>query len=71
MKFNKDDIVIHALTGRKYKILFTPKDCFVIENLNQFAYIYEEFEKKQTVFRWIRSEKEMEDGRFVLSKEKK
>lgn len=65
-EFNVFEKVIHVKTGNVYMITGTP-DMLRIEADNEPAYSYKKQGSNgvnQTI--WIRSQKEMEDGRFVL-----
>lgn len=66
-KFKKGDVLKHGKTGMVYVILETPADGLRLEKTNEPAYCYQELAITDYALpRWVRSAKEMEDGRFVL-----
>jgi hypothetical protein len=67
MKFEVGQIVKHVKTGGIYHIIGTPKDNYRLEHNNQPAYLYQSIEGDIYANPiWVRSQSEMEDGRFVL-----
>lgn len=67
MKFEVGQIVKHVKTGVIYHIIGTPKDNYRLEHNNQPAYLYQSIEGDIYANPiWVRSQLEMEDGRFVL-----
>jgi len=64
MEFNTFEKVRHVKTNTVYVIIGFPGVLF-IESTGEGAYAYQEYGKQGSKI-WVRSKKEMEDGRFVL-----
>jgi hypothetical protein len=62
MTFMINDGIRHVKTGDIYYVIGTP-DTFRIESTNEPAYVYQ---KTRLSAAWVRSQSEMEDGRFQL-----
>ena len=62
------NIVVHLRSDRLYQIITSPITVR-IEASNTPAYIYVEYKKKDAIS-WVRSQVEMEDGRFRLFADK-
>lgn len=71
-KFKRGDIVQHLKTGDVYCVMCDLGDGFRIETTDEPAYIYwlsmthHSGDGERLLVRWIRSQKEFEDGRFEL-----
>jgi len=65
MTFPKNTIVRHKKTDELYRVVFTPIECR-IESTGEPAYAYEGNigGVEYGGVKWIRSQAEMEDGRF-------
>lgn len=67
MKFEVGTVVKHVKSGGLYLILGTP-DQYRIESTNEPAYVYRSTHgDAYNNPIWIRSKKEMEDGRFTFN----
>jgi hypothetical protein len=64
-KFQRHDLVTHVKSGEDYMVVLGPHDGVTLESTGEPAYMYQRFfwrvEGKEL---WVRSAKEMEDGRF-------
>lgn len=65
-KFKEGQIVRHIRSDSKYRIIFNPHRLFT-EADNQPAYAYTD-EDHDTNIIWVRSQAEMESGRFEVVK---
>lgn len=63
-EFKRHDLVEHLKTGFLYIIVLGPEEGIVLEATNEPAYVYKSLFYKSAL--WVRSAKEMQDGRFVL-----
>lgn len=74
-KFKKGDTVRHLKTGDHYLIINNPDAGFRLEATDEPAYIYwlsadhHPGDAERLLIKWIRSQKEFEDGRFKLLQE--
>ena len=68
-KFRNGEHVRHLKTGEVYVVVGTPSDGYIIERTLEHAYCYKKRDPKNIVEmnrKWIRSQTEMEDGRFAV-----
>jgi hypothetical protein len=71
-KFKQGQFVKHLKTGDIYEILWTPVEGLRLEATDEPAYIYwlsashHSGDGERLLVKWIRSQKEFEDGRFKL-----
>jgi hypothetical protein len=61
--FHPGDIVEHVDTDAPYRIAMTPPHGLTIEKTGELAYVSRARHWQKY---WVRSQTEMEDGRFVL-----
>jgi len=66
MKFEIGSRLLHLNSRKEYFILVGP-DQAILEATDEPAYIYSDGQEPADVI-WVRSQKEMEDGRFELIK---
>lgn len=62
-KFEVADVVRYVSTDMKYVIMMTPDDDLHLCNGGSKAYLYGD---KWSTRKWVRSQEEVEDGRFEL-----
>lgn len=65
MTFQKKAVVLHLKTGRHYVIMLTPEDGLTMEETGTPAYAYQAHDPGEDSRIWVRSQAEMEDGRFI------
>ncbi len=66
--FEEPDIVLHEKSGKLYRIMQSPAS-MVLESTGERAYAYQAY-KNADLRIWVRSQAEMEDGRFRKVTEK-
>ncbi len=62
--FKKDQTICHKKTGNNYKICEVPEQFKRLEATNESFY---EYQCTTTGLVWVRSQREMEDGRFEVT----
>lgn len=63
--FDMGDVVMHNATRKAYGILDSPEGMLVIERTGERAYMYRSIDGSDPR-KWVRSQAEMEDGRFAI-----
>lgn len=64
--FQRRDLIRHVKSGKEYRIVATPDGGLRMEKGNEPAYCYTDPCEDSPEPLWVRSAREMEDGRFVL-----
>jgi hypothetical protein len=66
MTFLRNDRIRHKKSCKDYMVLLTPQHGLRIEATNEPAYAYQAMWSGRDPIVWVRSQEQMEDGRFEI-----